>query len=133
MIEATKEHCKFCFDVLFAKLNKQVIPEFPKHLQDHKVPLFVTWLKDGDLRGCIGTFAHENLSKMLGRYALVSALEDTRFDPISLDELEKLSVGVSFLVNFKPNLGAYDWEVGKNGIILNLKHYQATFLPEVAQ
>lgn len=51
--------------------------------------------------------------------------------------MPKLSVGVSFLVNFKPNLGAYDWEVGKNGIILILKRnnreYEATFLPEVAE
>lgn len=55
---------------------------------------------------------------MLGQYALISALEDDRFDPISLEELRHLSVGVSFLVNFSKNLGAYDWEVGKNGIIL---------------
>jgi len=34
--------------------------------------------------------------------------------------LPGLSVGVSFLVNFTPNLGAYDWEVGKHGIILKL-------------
>ena len=48
-----------------------------------------------------------------------------------------MSVGVSFLVDFVPNLQAYDWEVGTHGIILNLnrqrRKYQATFLPEVAE
>ena len=46
-------------------------------------------------------------------------------------------MGVSFLVNFRPNQGAYDWEVGTHGIILDLKRqgksYSATFLPEVAE
>ena len=45
-------------------------------------------------------------------------------------------MGVSFLVDFLPNQGPYDWEVGTHGIILNLtrnnRKYDATFLPEVA-
>lgn len=55
-VKATHDHCKFCFQVLDAKLRGQKVPEFPKELPDYKVPIFVTWLLDGDLRGCIGTF-----------------------------------------------------------------------------
>ena len=33
--------------------------EPPKDLAGMKYPLFVTWLKNGDLRGCIGTFAED--------------------------------------------------------------------------
>lgn len=84
-IEATKDHCKFCFETLEAKLKKQKLPEFPKGMVDHKVPIFVTWMLDGELRGCIGTFEHSNLSKVLSQYALISALEDDRFDPISME------------------------------------------------
>ena len=109
-IKATKEHCKYYFEVLEAKLKKQQIPPYPSSLEDSKVPIFVTWMLDGELRGCIGTFSSsEKLSKILPRYALISALEDDRFDPIELAELSHLSVGVSFLVNFRPNQGAYDW------------------------
>jgi len=64
------------------------------------VPIFVTWKIKDELRGCIGTFAPAQLSTILSKYALISALEDDRFDPVSLDEVKTLNVGVSFLVKF---------------------------------
>lgn len=62
-------------------------------------PLFVTWKtsRDQRLRGCIGTFSELNLHSGLKEYALTSALKDTRFDPISRDELPRLTVSVSIL------------------------------------
>jgi len=69
-------------------------------LLDPKVPIFVTWKIKDELRGCIGTFAPAQLSTILSKYALISALEDDRFDPVSLDEVKTLNVGVSFLVKF---------------------------------
>ncbi len=51
--------------------------------------------------------------------------------------MKRLSVSVSFLVNFEENLKAFEWEVGKHGIIINFndkgKDYDGTFLPEVAK
>lgn len=64
-IHATKTHCAYCFDVLIAKLNNQPLPEYPKTLIDCEVPLFVTWKKNHQLRGCIGTFSPARLSKLL--------------------------------------------------------------------
>lgn len=81
--EATKEHCKYCFDVLIAKLAGKEIPPYPSTLPDPKLPIFVTWKIKDDLRGCIGTFSPAQLSTILGKYALISALNDDRFDPIS--------------------------------------------------
>ena len=52
----------------------------------------------------------------LKKYALIAALKDTRFDPISNDELPDLQVGVSLLTNFEEASHALDWEVGKHGI-----------------
>lgn len=68
-------------------------------------------------------------------------MNDSRFTPINKAELPKLSVAVSFLVNFQKGrtdhyIGkkAYDWEVGKHGIIIEIPPlYRATFLPEVAK
>ena len=51
-----KELTKYCFDNLRHFLKKQEMMEYPSHFDENKFPLFVTWLKDGDLRGCIGTF-----------------------------------------------------------------------------
>ena len=63
---ATKDHCKYCFDVLVAALNNKPTPPFPETIPKVKTPLFVTWHIDGDeLRGCIGTFSHEKIEKVL--------------------------------------------------------------------
>ena len=66
-VKANKDHCKYCFDILLATLNKQPLPEWPTHLPSLPIPLFVTWKtgKDLDLRGCIGTFSNQELNKVL--------------------------------------------------------------------
>jgi len=135
-----------CFDSLIAKLKKQDPISLLEHfldaepLADAVFPLFVTWTigRDKDLRGCIGTFEADGpLSDVLPRYALVSAMEDTRFEPIKLPEVEHLQVGVSLLTNFRDIEDPYDWEVGRHGVEMELREggrrFRATFLPEVAQ
>ncbi len=81
-------------------------------------PLFVTWTTgpEKDLRGCIGTFTSSALENNLPKYALIAALNDSRFNPVSLKEVPNLQVGVSLLVNFEPASHPLDWEVGKHGI-----------------
>lgn len=128
--------CYYCFDYLKSTLSKTKCTfPFPNEFKNTECPLFVTWKKgkDFDLRGCIGTFQSGNLENTLPKYALISSLQDTRFDPISLNELESLHVGVSLLVNFEDGKDVYDWEVGKHGIQIFYKNYNATFLPEVAE
>lgn len=134
--------CVYCFDVLIRKLksiNEEII--FPEDYLKIKCPLFVTW-KFGlnlELRGCIGTFESEYLTKNLEKYALISALEDDRFNPIKQDEIEDLHVEVSLLVKFENCKDIFDWEVGKHGIEIEFKPknrqrtLSATFLPEVAK
>ena len=81
-------------------------------------------------------------------YALISAFEDSRFSPITNEELESLHWGLSLLWNFTPISNPLDWEVGKHGIEIDFYHkgrpysgtwgiikknYIITFLPEVAK
>lgn len=95
-----------------------------------------TYTKSHDLRGCIGTFAHQELRKTLSEYALISALRDDRFEPVSIEEVEHLTVAVSLLINFQKNKKAFDWQVGKHGIEIEFtggnRMFRSTFLPEVA-
>lgn len=127
-----------CFDVLIAHLNQQEPPKFPSTIEKAKAPLFVTWHieKEDMLRGCIGTFSADDIETVLPKYALISALKDSRFPPIAMKEVSGLNVAVSLLVNFQDRKDAYDWEIGKNGIIIEFSSdnddYRATFLPEVA-
>eukprot|EP01017_Pseudomicrothorax_dubius_P034213 TRINITY_DN4662_c0_g1_i7.p1 TRINITY_DN4662_c0_g1~~TRINITY_DN4662_c0_g1_i7.p1 ORF type:complete len:210 (-),score=40.69 TRINITY_DN4662_c0_g1_i7:296-925(-) len=141
--KATTEHVAFCFDVLEKYLETPKgfkTPPLPATIADIKVPLFVTWYTvqrgERNLRGCIGTFEPESLSKNLGRYTLISALEDDRFSPISKRELPSLECEVNLLVNFEQGRDAFDWEVGKHGIQISFNEnnevYDATYLPHVA-
>jgi uncharacterized protein (TIGR00296 family) len=68
---------------------------------------------------------------------VVSALQDDRFDPVSLSEIADLHVNVSLLTSFEEISDCYDWVVGVHGIEIELRDltrsYSATFLPEVAE
>ncbi|OAR02183.1 hypothetical protein LLEC1_04891 [Akanthomyces lecanii] len=114
-------------------------------------PLFVTWntIDDPDpdpdddqddeqvsLRGCIGTFESQQLAEGLPEYALISALQDTRFAPISRRELPALQVAVTLLTDFEEAADARDWDVGVHGIRISFhdkgRRYGATYLPDIA-
>lgn len=66
-----KKLAAHCFDSIIAKINKAEAPTYPQGMEDPEYPIFVTWTKgpEEDLRGCIGTFASQRLSKILGKYA----------------------------------------------------------------
>ena len=54
------------------------------------------------------------------KYAAISAFQDRRFDPISKEEVSQLSCAVSLLTDFEKGKDAFDWEVGKHGITIEL-------------
>ena len=94
-------------------------------------PLFVTWkiLREQEyvLRGCIGNFSPMELESGLREYALVSALKDSRFDPISMNEIHKLQVGISLLTDFEV-CTHNDWEIGVHGIWIDFMREDKSFL-----
>lgn len=138
------KHLVFIFDTLVHSLKhpnpaKAPALPYPSDLLDINAPLFVTWYigKEKELRGCIGNFGAEKLSINLGRYAKISAFEDTRFNPISKSELPLLTANLSLLYNFQNRQKWDDWEIGVHGIeisfAVNGRTYHGTFLPEVAK
>ena len=134
--------CKYCFEVLESALSNKDIKKipFPEEFKGKSFPLFVTWTlgKDKELRGCIGTFEESKLEKQLGKYALISAFEDDRFEePINKSELKNLNCEVSLLIKFEKVEDVMDWEIGKHGIGIEFEDnkgnsFNSTFLPEVA-
>eukprot|EP00879_Flechtneria_rotunda_P003303 GHRR01003528.1.p1 GENE.GHRR01003528.1~~GHRR01003528.1.p1 ORF type:complete len:240 (+),score=53.04 GHRR01003528.1:142-861(+) len=139
---ATRRHCVYCFDALIAHLTviDSPLPEF----EDANCALFVTWNKTSNwssqsqLRGCIGTLEPRKLHTALKDYALTSALRDSRFSPVQLNEVSKLSCSVSLLTSFEQASSWQDWQIGTHGLIIEFTdpalHCKrtATFLPEVA-
>ena len=102
-------------------------------------PLFVTYEigDDLDLRGCIGTFKEDDLQQNLKQFALIAALQDTRFSPVTLDELPDLTCSVTLLTNFQERTDIYDWVIGKHGVQIEFKwknrNHSGTFLPQVME
>ncbi|KAK4124611.1 hypothetical protein N657DRAFT_644857 [Parathielavia appendiculata] len=105
-------------------------------------PLFVTWNTlsprhggHASLRGCIGTFEPQPLEEGLSSYALISALQDMRFSPITPRELPVLECAVTLLTDFEDAADAFDWELGTHGLRISFyyhgKRYGATYLPDV--
>jgi uncharacterized protein (TIGR00296 family) len=135
--EVVQETCTYCFAVLDATLNRRPSPALPKTTA--RMPscgVFVTWTKKGALRGCIGCLDPIAPTR-IGDYALKAALQDSRFNPITLDEIPSLTCHVSVLHSFETAQHVYDWNIGQHGIILqfsgaNSRPYSATYLPEVA-
>ncbi|KAM5164277.1 AMMECR1-like protein isoform 2-T2 [Mantella aurantiaca] len=135
----TAEMGCYCFDVLYCHLHGFPQPRLPRFTND-PYPLFVTWKagRDKRLRGCIGTFSAMNLHSGLREYTLTSALKDSRFPPLTREELPKLSCSVSLLTNFEDVGDFLDWEVGVHGIRIEFLSEKgvkrtATYLPEVAK
>ncbi|KAF2641470.1 AMMECR1-domain-containing protein [Massarina eburnea CBS 473.64] len=126
---------------VFSSLGKK-LRGAEKESSGEESPLFVTWNtvhRSGEtrLRGCIGTFEAQELNDGLRSYALTSAFDDTRFNPISLRELPTLEVGVTLLTNFEPISDSLDWIIGTHGLrisfIYHNRRYGSTYLPDVAK
>uniref|UniRef100_A0A1I8HWY5 AMMECR1 domain-containing protein n=3 Tax=Macrostomum lignano TaxID=282301 RepID=A0A1I8HWY5_9PLAT len=139
---ARKEMCYFCFDVLRSYLGmmKGEALQQPVTFSNDSYPLFVTWKigQDHRLRGCIGTFSNMSLHSGLREYAVSSALKDSRFAPVSRDEVARLHCSVSILIDFQDASHYRDWIVGVHGIRIEFSNERgqrktATYLPEVAK
>ncbi|MDD5005959.1 MAG: AmmeMemoRadiSam system protein B [Candidatus Omnitrophica bacterium] len=94
---------------------------------------FVTLHKDGDLRGCIGTFtSREPIYKVISQMAIESATGDPRFGPVTKDELSHIKIEISVLT--EPQL-IDDWRkirLGTDGVIVKRGFSSGVFLPQVA-
>ena len=99
-----------------------------------KLGCFVTLTRQDHLRGCIGTFHPQlPLAAQIIEMGLAAA-QDSRFvfDPITPEEVGRLTVGVSVLSELTPIANPLDIELGVHGIYVSRGYQAACFLPEVA-
>jgi len=93
---------------------------------------FVTLSVDGELRGCIGyPLPVKPLDQTIIEMALAAATQDTRFEPLSADELKKLKIEISVLGLPEPVSDPGRVEVGCHGIIVSKGFYKGLLLPQV--
>lgn len=105
-------------------LKKQKLPETkdcPKELLSKRTGCFVSLhqKKDGSLRGCIGTIlpVYKNLAGEIISNA-VSACQDPRFEPVTLKEIDDLSVQVDVLSEPEPIESEKSLNCKKYGVIV---------------
>lgn len=101
---------------------------------------FVTINKEpnAQLRGCIGSLqAYRPLYKDIIMNAQAAALRDPRFLPLSIEELNEITIEVSILSEPKPlhydDINDLKSKIVpfEDGVVLKLHDRQATYLPQV--
>jgi len=85
----------------------------------------------GELRGCVGfVLPVSDLYRAVAETARAAAFEDTRFDPVRLEEAPLLEIELSILSPPQP-IRAEDVEIGRHGLLISMSGYRGLLLPQV--
>jgi AmmeMemoRadiSam system protein A len=94
---------------------------------------FVTIKIDHELRGCIGYIESEKpLAEVVAEVAVKAALDDPRFAPMALVELEHANLEISILSPLRRIYSIEEIEIGVHGLVVALGVRRGLLLPQVA-
>ncbi len=106
--------------------------EIPELLEMRAVFVTLRNRDHGDLRGCLGqSKPRYPLIEAVAKTVISSAVDDTRFPSLTLDELPDLLIEINVLSPLAPSKPE-DVKIGKHGLMINKGSKGAIFLPEVA-
>ncbi len=99
---------------------------------------FITLMREGKLRGCIGTLRpHRTLADDVKANAVGAAFRDPRFTPLTAAEFAAVSVEISVLsaldpMSFSDELDALrQLRAGMDGLVFQYGYHTSTFLPQM--
>ncbi|RKZ61694.1 MAG: AmmeMemoRadiSam system protein A [Gammaproteobacteria bacterium] len=99
---------------------------------------FITLMQKNNLRGCIGTLeAHRSLLEDVKHNANAAAFHDSRFSPLTSEELDITDIEISLLspmqaLQFSDERNALtQLQPGTDGVVFECGHHRSTFLPQV--
>ena len=93
---------------------------------------FVTLKEHGELRGCIGYITPmKSLAETVRDVAAYAALEDSRFKPVTAQELPLLEYEISVMSPLRRVLDIKEIKVGKHGLIMKQGDIEGILLPQV--
>ncbi len=108
-------------------------PEDSTAEMKEKAGVFVCLKKEGQLRGCIGTFkpCHPNVAEEIIRNAIAAATEDPRFHTLEEDELSDLAYSVDVLSPPEKVSGLRELDVKRYGVIVVAGGRRGLLLPDL--
>lgn len=107
-------------------------PGFTENLEE-MCGAFVTLRKDGDLRGCIGLIEGVRpLYEAVQEMAVAAAIQDPRFPPVRIEELQELDLEISVLSPLREIASLKEVEVGTHGLLMKKGEHSGLLLPQVA-
>jgi AmmeMemoRadiSam system protein A len=127
-----------------AELAQRAIEEFVKSARKLQAPedyrndppsgVFVSLKKSKKLRGCIGTItpATENLGQEIIENAISAAVRDSRFSPVSDEELDDLEITVDILTEPELVQDASLLDEKRYGIIVKSGGKRGVLLPDLS-
>jgi len=119
----------------YIKQGKIITPTLglPEEMINQKAGVFVSLKKFGDLRGCIGTFmpTQENIAQEIIKNAISVAVDDPRFSPVNVSELEDLSISVDVLSAPEEVKDISQLDPKKYGVIVSSGYKKGLLLPDL--
>lgn len=100
---------------------------------EERAGVFVSIKKQGQLRGCIGTFepTKSNVAEEVIANAISSATRDPRFPPIEPSELAHLEYSVDLLTQPEPVESAGELDPKQYGVIVEAGLRRGLLLPDL--
>ncbi len=133
-IEEKRLLLKLARDTVETWVRERRLPDFtpPPGVLAEPGAAFVTLKEHGRLRGCIGyTQAIMPLWKCVREVAASAATRDTRFPPVTPEELHELDYEVSVLTPLTPLPNPLDVRVGTDGLMVRWRGRRGLLLPQV--
>lgn len=132
-IETKKNLLKLARLTIKNELEKEEKEKIDFKFPEIKRGAFVTLHKQGELRGCIGTFRSDrNIEDVIKDMALAASFEDTRFSPLELQELDEIDIEISVLSPLRKIKSIAEIEVGRHGLYISRGFRSGVLLPQVA-
>jgi len=118
--------------IVSGKEAEIVETELPEILKK-EAGVFVTLKKNGNLRGCMGTFSpvQKNAAYEIVSNAMTAAENDPRFSEVKKEELSEISISVDILSEPEQVRDKSELDPKKYGILVKGGHQTGLLLPDL--
>ncbi len=130
-----KELLRLAYSAVNQYVREDKLPDYKPESVNlmQKCGAFVTIKKHGLLRGCIGFIEpFLPLHQAIMQASIYAACRDSRFLPVTQDELDDLTIEISVLTPLKKIADPHVVTVGKHGLVIEKNGKKGVLLPQVA-